>query len=93
METLFDDKAQRTVICRTTAMDRGLPSIRVSATLVEVPGFADEVYDRLYFIDAFKPKSKKSDVPISAWGGHRCGQGQHRRTRAGAAADPLRQAD
>jgi hypothetical protein len=68
METLFDDKAQRTVIRRRTAMDRSLPSIRVSPTLVEVPGFEDEVCDRLYFIDAFKAKSKKSDVPISAWG-------------------------
>jgi hypothetical protein len=68
METLFDDKAQRTVIRRKTAMDRGLPSIRVAATLVEVPGFKEEVCDRLYFIDAFKPKSKKPDVPISAWG-------------------------
>ncbi|MFN9899337.1 MAG: hypothetical protein ACK55Z_11215, partial [bacterium] len=24
--------------------------------------------DRLYFIDAFRPKNKKPDVPISAWG-------------------------
>jgi hypothetical protein len=68
METLFDDKAQRTVIRRKTAMNRGLPSIRVMATLGEVPEFEDEVCDRLYFIDAFKPKSKKSDAPISAWG-------------------------
>jgi hypothetical protein len=67
METLFDDKAQRTVIRRRTAIDRSLPSIRVSPTLVEVPGFEDEVCDRLYFIDAFT-KSKKSDVSISAWG-------------------------
>ncbi len=67
IEILFDDKAQRTVIRRKTAIDRGLPSIRVAATLVEVPGFEAEIWDRLYFIDAFRPKNKKPDVPISAW--------------------------
>jgi hypothetical protein len=68
IETLFDDKAQRTVIRRRTAIDRGLPSIRVAATWVEVPGFEAQICDRLFFIDAFRPKYKKPDVPISAWG-------------------------
>jgi hypothetical protein len=68
IETLVDDKAQQTVIRRKTAIDRGLPSIRVAATWVEVPGFEAEVCDRLYFIDAFRLKNKKPDVPISAWG-------------------------
>jgi hypothetical protein len=48
-------------------MDWSLPSIRVLPTQVEVPGFEDEVCDRLYFIDAFTTKGKKSDVSISAW--------------------------
>jgi hypothetical protein len=33
-----------------------------------VPGFEDEVCDRLFFIDAFTTKGEKSDVSISAWG-------------------------
>jgi len=68
IETLFDDKAERTVIRRRTALDWGLPSIRVTATWVEVPGFERQICDHLFFIDAFRPKNKKPDVPISAWG-------------------------
>jgi len=68
IETLFDDKAERTVIHRKSALDWGLPSIRVTPTMVDVPGFGRQLCDQLFFIDAFRPKNKKADVPISAWG-------------------------
>jgi hypothetical protein len=64
IDTLFDDKAERTVIRRRTAIAWGLPSIRVAATWVEVPGFEAQICDRLFFIDAFRPKNKKPGVPI-----------------------------
>ncbi len=94
IETLFDDKAEQTVIRSRTAVDRGLPSIRVSPTRVSVPGFKDETCDRIFFIDAFTINGKASDVFISAWGGHRRSrQGQPRRARTGTAANPLRPGD
>jgi len=68
IETLFDDKAERTVIHRKSALDWGLPFIRVTPTMVDVPGFGRQLCDQLFFIDAFRPKNKKADVPISAWG-------------------------
>jgi hypothetical protein len=40
----------------------------VTPTWVEVPGFGRQLCDHLFFIDAFRPKNKKADVPISAWG-------------------------
>ena len=40
----------------------------MTATWVEVPGFERQICDHLFFIDAFRPKNKKPDVPISAWG-------------------------
>jgi hypothetical protein len=91
IETLFDDKAQRTVIRRRTAIAWGLPSIRVAATLVEVPGFKAEICDHLFFIDAFRPKNKKPDVPISAWGVIDVAEISPG-ARAGAAAVPLQPA-
>jgi hypothetical protein len=68
LKTLFDNKAKRTVIRRRTAVERSLPSIRVSPTQVEVPGFEDEICDRLFFINTFTTKGEKSDMSISAWG-------------------------
>jgi hypothetical protein len=68
IETLFDDKAERTVIRRRTALDWGLPSIRVTPTMVDVPGLGRHLCDYLFFIDAFGPKNKKAGAPISAWG-------------------------
>ncbi len=68
IETLFDDKAERTVIHRKSALDWGLPFIRVTPTMVDVPGLGRHLCDYLFFIDAFGPKNKKAGAPISAWG-------------------------
>ncbi len=35
---------------------------------INVPGLGRQLCDHLFFIDAFRPKNKKADVPISAWG-------------------------
>ncbi len=68
LRTLFNDKADRTVIHTQAALDRNLASIRVAATRISVPGLDDRTCDWIFFIDVFVLGSKDSVPFISAWG-------------------------
>jgi hypothetical protein len=68
LRTLFNDKADRTVIDTQAALDRNLPSVRVAATRISVPGLDDRTCDRIFFIDVFVLGIKDTVSFISAWG-------------------------